>query len=132
MSSIFSKIIKGEIPAYKVAETEEFLAFLDVRPVAKGHVLCIPKTEVDYIFDMEDMDYAKLMLFAKIVAKGIKKVVPCKKIGVTVIGLEVPHAHVHLVPMNELGDMNFMGERPVFSEAEFIALASEIEKAIIS
>ncbi len=132
MSSIFSKIIKGEIPAYKVAETEEFLAFLDVRPVAKGHVLCIPKKEVDYIFDLEDMDYAKLMLFAKIVANGIKKVVPCKKIGITVIGLEVPHAHVHLVPMNELGDMNFMAERPVFTEEEFVSLASEIEKAIIS
>ena len=95
MSSIFSKIINGEIPAYKVAETEEFLAFLDVRPVAKGHVLCIPKEEVDYIFDMSNESYAKLMQFAKIVATGLKIAVPCKKIGITVIGLEVPHAHVH-------------------------------------
>ena len=132
MSSIFSKIIKGEIPAYKVAETEEFLAFLDVRPVAKGHVLCIPKEEVDYIFDMSDESYAKLMQFSKIVATGLKQAVPCKKIGITVIGLEVPHAHVHLVPMNELNDMNFSAPRPEFTKEEFESLATEIKSAISS
>jgi len=132
MSSIFSKIIKGEIPAYKVAETEEFLAFLDVRPVAKGHVLCIPKEEVDYIFDMSDESYAKLMQFSKIVATGLKQAVPCKKIGITVIGLEVPHAHVHLVPMNELNDMNFSAPRPEFTKEEFETLAMEIKSAISS
>lgn len=132
MSSIFSKIISGEIPAYKVAETQEFLAFLDVRPVGKGHVLCIPKEEIDYIFDMSDESYAKLMQFAKIVAVGLKKAVPCKKIGITVIGLEVPHAHVHLVPMNELNDMNFAGVRPEFTKEEFENLAAEIAQAITS
>lgn len=132
MASIFSKIVNGEIPSYKVAETEEFLAFLDVRPVGKGHVLCIPKIEVDYIFDMTDEAYARLMLFSKIVATGLKKAVPCKKVGVTIIGLEVPHAHVHLVPMNELGDMNFMGVRPEFTKDEFEKLAAEIKLAITS
>src|SRR5574343_1661636 len=132
MSSIFSKIINGEIPAYKVAETEEFLAFLDVRPVAKGHVLCIPKEEVDYIFDMSNESYAKLMQFANIVATGLKIAVPCKKIGITVIGLEVPHAHVHLVPMNELNDMNFSAPRPEFTKEEFESLATEIKSAISS
>jgi histidine triad (HIT) family protein len=132
VASVFSKIIAGEIPAYKVAETEDFLAFLDVRPVAKGHVLCIPKKDVDYIFDIDDESYVKLMLFSKIVATGIKLVVPCKKIGVTVIGLEVPHAHVHLVPMNELGDMNFAGVRPEFTKEEFEKLTAEIKAAITS
>lgn len=132
MTSIFSKIIAGEIPAYKVAETEEFLAFLDVRPVAKGHVLCIPKLAVDYIFDMSDEEYAKLMMFSKIVAKGLKLVVPCKKIGVSVVGLEVPHAHVHLIPMNEISDMSFTKERIEMSKDEFENLAEQIKKAIIS
>lgn len=132
MSSIFSKIISGEIPAYKVAETDEFLAFLDVRPVGKGHVLCIPKDEVDYLFEMSNEAYTKLMLFAKIVATGLKVAVPCKKVGVTVIGLEVPHAHVHLVPMNELNDMNFSGVRPEFTKEEMEALAAAIKKAIAS
>ena len=121
MASIFSKIISGEIPAYKVAETDEFLAFLDVRPVGKGHVLCIPKEEVDYIFDMSNESYTKLMLFSKIVATGLKQVVTCKKIGVTVIGLEVPHAHVH-----------FSGGRPEFTKEEFEELAAKIKSAITS
>lgn len=132
MASIFSKIISGEIPSYKVAETEEFLAFLDVRPVSKGHVLCIPKLEVDYLFDMSDEAYTRLMLFSKIVATGLKKAVPCKKIGVTVIGLEVPHAHVHLVPMNALNDMNFAGVRPEFTKEQFENLAADIKAAITS
>ena len=132
MSSIFAKIISGEIPAYKVAETEKFLAFLDVRPVVKGHVLCIPKQEVDYIFDMSDDSYAELMLFTKIVAKGLKKVVECKKIGISVVGLEVPHAHVHLIPMNTIADMSFTSVRIEMSSEEFSSLAKQIEQAIIS
>lgn len=107
MASIFSKIISGEIPCYKIAENEAFLAFLDIQPVRMGHVLVVPKKETDYIFDIEDPELAQLMLFAKRVAKAIKLAVPCKKVGVTVIGLEVPHAHIHLVPMDRLEDMNF-------------------------
>ncbi len=107
MSTIFSRIIAGEIPCHKVAETDQFLAFLDIRPSAKGHTLCIPKRETDYIFDLPDEDLAELMLFAKRVARAIKKVVPCKRIGVAVIGLEVPHAHIHLVPLNQLSDLTF-------------------------
>lgn len=132
MSSIFAKIISGEIPAYKVAETEKFLAFLDVRPVVKGHVLCIPKQEVDYIFDMSNDSYAELMLFTKIVAKGLKKVIECKKIGISVVGLEVPHAHVHLIPMNTIADMSFTSVRIEMSSEEFSSLAKQIEQAIIS
>ena len=132
MSSIFAKIISGEIPAYKVAETEKFLAFLDVRPIVKGHVLCIPKQEVDYIFDMSNDSYAELMLFTKIVAKGLKKVIECKKIGISVVGLEVPHAHVHLIPMNTIADMSFTSVRIEMSSEEFSSLAKQIEQAIIS
>ena len=107
MSSLFSKIANGEIGAYKVAENENYLAFLDIFPLQKGHTLVIPKKETDYIFDLDDDQYEGLMLFAKEVAIKIKKVIPCNRIGVTVIGLEVPHAHVHLVPINGIGDMNF-------------------------
>lgn len=130
MSTIFSKIIKNEISAYKVAEDDNYLAFLDVRPVVRGHVLCIPKKEIDYIFDIDDAYYAGLMLFSKKVAIGLKKVVECKKIGVSVVGLEVPHAHVHLIPMNDIADMNFANERIVLSEEEFRFLASEVAKNI--
>lgn len=132
MSTIFSKIIAGEIPCYKVAETEEFLAFLDVRPVVKGHVLCIPKKETDYIFNLENEEYAKLFLFSKIVATGLKKVVECKKIGVSVVGLEVPHAHIHLIPMNSIDDMSFTKERVELSTEEFSSLAKKIADAISS
>lgn len=107
MSSIFSKIVAGDIPAHVVAETTEFLAFLDVNPLVMGHVLVIPKKEIDYIFDMDDESYFGLTLFAKIVANGLKEAFPCKKIGVAVIGLEVPHVHIHLIPMNHVNDMNF-------------------------
>eukprot|EP01137_Pigoraptor_chileana_P011018 Opistho-2@61260 len=100
--SIFSKVVSGEIPAHVVAETNDFLAFLDVSPLVMGHVLVIPKKEIDYIFDMEDESYAGLTLFAKIVAKAVKAAFPCKKVGVAVIGLEVPHAHIHLIPMNSV------------------------------
>lgn len=126
MPTIFSKIIAGEIPCYKLAENERFLAFLDVNPVAKGHALVIPKTEIDYIFDMEDQDLSDLHVFSKLVAKAIQSVVPCKKIGVAVVGLEVPHAHVHLIPMNTIGDMNFTGERVKLTSDEFQQLANLI------
>ena len=130
MSSIFSKIIAGEIPAYKVAETDQFIAFLDILPLAKGHVLCIPKKEIDYIFDMEDADYLALMNFSKKVAKGIKQVISCKKVGVAVIGLEVPHAHVHLIPMNTVQDMNFSNPRLTFTQEEYLQLVEIISAAI--
>ena len=112
MASIFTKIVNGEIPCYKVAESEDYLAFLDIRPLAVGHTLVIPKREVDYIFDLEDKELAGLMLFAKKVAKALKPHVTCERIGVSVIGLEVPHTHVHLIPINAIGDMTF-GRPPV-------------------
>ncbi len=130
MSTIFSKIIAGEIPCYKIAENEQFLSFLDVSPVATGHALVIPKTEVDYIFDMDDQHLADMHLFAKQVAKALKSVVPCRKIGVAVVGLEVPHAHIHLIPMNTIGDMNFTGERVKMSAEDFEKLASVIAAAM--
>src|SRR5687768_8241550 len=106
MATIFSKIITGDIPAYKVAEDQSYLAFLDINPLVHGHVLVIPKKEIDYIFDLDDDTYSGLMLFAKKVAAGIKKAIACKRIGVAVIGLEVPHVHVHLVPLNQMDDIN--------------------------
>ena len=128
MSTIFSKIIKGEIPCYKVAETSDFLAFLDVSPVKKGHILVIPKTEVDYIFDMEDSQLANLHIFAIKVAKALKKSVPCTKVGMAVVGLEVPHAHIHLIPMTGIGDLNFSNPRAQLSKEEFVELAELISK----
>jgi len=130
MSSIFSKIISGEIPAYKVAESLDFLAFLDINPLAEGHVLVIPKHEVDYLFDIEDEQYTGLMLFAKIVATAMKQVIPCKKIGVAVIGLEVPHAHIHLVPMNEVGDLNFSRPKLSFTPEQMEATTEKIKAAL--
>src|ERR1700743_2531557 len=112
--TIFSKIVAGEIPAHKVAETSDFLAFLDISPLAEGHVLVIPKKEVDYIFDLDDETYTGMQIFAKIVAAGIKKAIPCQRIGVAVIGLEVPHAHIHLVPINHVGDLNFSNPKLSF------------------
>lgn len=129
MSTIFSKILAGEIPCYKVAENDKFLAFLDVMPLAKGHCLVIPKKEVDYFFDLDSEILAEYNLFAKEVAVKIKKVVPCIKIGVAVIGLEVPHAHMHLVPMNHIGDLNFTKERVKLSPEEFSSLAEQISNA---
>ena len=122
MASIFSKIANKEIPAYIVAETTEFMAFLDVSPLTMGHVLVIPKTEIDYIFDMDEESYFGLTLFAKIVAQGVKKAFPCIKVGMAVIGLEVPHVHIHLIPMNAVGDMNF-------SKAKLTPTAEELEEA---
>lgn len=129
MSTIFSKIISGEIPCHKVAENENFLAFLDIQPIRKGHVLVIPKIEVDYIFDMDDQLLAEMMIFSKEVARKIKLVFPCKKIGVTVIGLEVPHAHIHLIPINSVNDMNFVQEKLNLSNEELKEIANQIEKA---
>lgn len=128
--SIFSKIVSGDIPAHKVAEDSEFLAFLDVSPLVMGHVLVIPKKEIDYIFDIEDDTYAKLMLFAKKVAIGVKKAFPCKKVGVAVIGLEVPHAHIHLIPMNNVSDMNFSKEKLKPSQEELAEAAAKIKAAL--
>jgi histidine triad (HIT) family protein len=128
--SIFSKIISGEIPAYKVAETIEFLAFLDINPLAEGHVLVIPKKEVDYLFDLDDETYIGLQIFAKIVAKGIKNAIPCKKVGVAVIGLEVPHVHIHLIPMNRVDDLNFSRPKLKFSPEELSATSHKIVEAL--
>ncbi|MBK0384307.1 HIT family protein [Pedobacter sp. SD-b] len=129
MMSIFSKIIAGEIPAHKIAETEEYLAFLDINPLTQGHALVIPKVEVDYIFDMADADYAGLMIFAKVVAKAIKKAIPCTKVGVAVIGLEVPHAHIHLIPMDNVDDMNFSKPKLHPTEKELSEIALRILRA---
>lgn len=129
MASIFSKIVAGEIPCFKVAETEDCLAFLDISPIAKGHVLCIPKQEIDYLFDIDDDLYCKLQLFAKKVAKGLKKTVPCVKVGVGVIGVDVPHAHIHLVPLQNGSELNFKNHVEMTSD-ELKTLADEIAKNI--
>jgi histidine triad (HIT) family protein len=126
MSSIFTKIIKGEIPCYKITEDDNFIAFLDVNPNAKGHTLCIPKQEINKIFDIEDDLYIGLMQFSKKVAIALEKTVPCKRIGMAVIGLEVPHAHVHLIPLNEMDEMRFQNKISMTKE-EFEALAKSIQ-----
>ncbi len=128
MSSIFTKIVNGEIPAYKIAEDDHFLAFLDVMPLAKGHTLVIPKKEVDLIFDLESEDFKNLWAFAQKVAKKIGKAIPCVRVGVAVVGLEVPHAHIHLVPLNSMGDLNFTNERLKLSPEEY----QEIQYAIVN
>jgi histidine triad (HIT) family protein len=126
MSSIFTKIINGEIPCYKIAEDENYLAFLDVNPNAKGHTLCIPKQEIDKIFDMEEELYLGLMKFSRKVAKALEKTVPCKRIGLAVVGLEVPHAHVHLMPLHDMDDMRFQRKTSLTKE-EFEKLAKAIQ-----
>ncbi|MBP6619936.1 MAG: HIT family protein [Leadbetterella sp.] len=125
MASIFTKIINGEIPCHKIAETEDFFAFLDVFPCAPGHTLVVPKKEVDYLFDLSDELYAGLMAFAKSLEPAIRKAVPCKRVGVAVIGLEVPHAHVHLIPMNSMNDMNFNSKIKI-SQEELAEIAERI------
>jgi len=130
MASIFSKIVSREIPAHIVAETADFLAFLDVSPLVMGHVLVIPKKEVDYIFDMDDESYSGLSLFAKTVATGVKKAFPCKKVGVAVIGLEVPHVHIHLIPMNNVNDMNFSKAKLQPTQEDLAEAAAKI-KAVL-
>lgn len=131
MPTIFSKIISGEIPAYKVAENDNFLAFLDIFPLSKGHTLVIPKNETDYIFDMESEEYSSLWKFAQKVAIAQKKVINCERIGVAVIGLEVAHAHIHLVPINGVDDINFSREKLSFTKDEFEELALSISIKVL-
>ena len=126
MASIFSKIVAGEIPCHKIAENDKFLAFLDILPLQKGHVLVIPKTEIDYIFDIEDDLLAEMMVFSKKVAKKIKAAFPCERIGVAVVGLEVPHAHVHLIPINKMDDMNFSNQKMNLTQEELATIAAKI------
>lgn len=130
--TIFSKIVAGEIPAYKVAETIDYLAFLDISPLAEGHVLVIPKKEVDYLFDLDDELYTGLQIFAKIIATGLRKAIDCKRIGVAVIGLEVPHAHIHLIPMNSVSDLNFSRPKLSFTPEQLQATADKIREALRS
>ena len=126
MASIFTKIVEGEIPSYKVAEDDNFYAFLDINPLAAGHTLVIPKKEVDYIFDLDDETYAGLMAFAKKIATAMKKALPCKRIGVAVLGMEVPHTHIHLVPLQSEADLNFKNKRVELTPEEFKEIASKI------
>ncbi len=129
MASIFTRIILGEIPCHKVAENEKFIAFLDITPVAKGHTLVVPKTEVDHFFDLDDAQLSEINLFAKEVAVKLQRTIPCRRIGVAIIGLEVPHAHVHLIPLNTMADINFSAERLKMSHEELATLAAEIRNA---
>lgn len=126
MTSIFSKIISGELPSHKIAENEDFLAFLDINPIAEGHTLVIPKKLTDYIFDMESEEYAAFWLFAKTVASKLRKAIKCERIGIAVIGLEVAHAHIHLIPINTVQDINFSKAKLKFSKQEFEEIASKI------
>ena len=128
MATIFSKIVNGEIPCYKIAENEKCFAFLDINPLAKGHTLVIPKCEVDYLFDIDDDLFSELTLFSKKVAKAIEKAIPCKRIGVAVLGMEVPHAHIHLVPINSEADINFFKPKLKLSSEEMMKIAEEIRK----
>ena len=127
MATIFSRIIQGEIPCYKIAENDKFFAFLDINPVSKGHTLVVPKKEVDYIFTLGDEELGEMMVFAKKVAAAIEKAMPCKRIGIAVIGLEVPHAHIHLIPIVEEGDMDFKKEHVHLTNDEFL----DIQKRIV-
>ena len=130
MPTIFTKIVIGEIPSYKVAENERFYAFLDINPLVKGHTLIIPKKETDYIFDIDDEEYKDIFLFAKKVAKALKKVIPCEKIGIAVIGLEVPHAHIHLIPLKTMDDINFSRPKLRLRPEEFNDILGKIRKAL--
>lgn len=129
MATIFSRIVAGEIPCHKVAEDEEFFAFLDINPVAKGHTLVIPKEEIDYIFDLKDALLGRMMVFARRVARAQEEVIPCKRVGMAVMGLEVPHAHIHLIPITKESDMYFGGEKMTISQEELASVAALIRKA---
>lgn len=131
MASIFTKIIKGEIPCYKIAEDDRYFAFLDINPLKAGHTLVVPKQETDYLFDLEDDQLAGLILFSKKVAEAIESAIPCKRIGVAVLGLEVPHAHIHLVPMNSMDDVNFKNPKLKFTPDEFKVIAEKIRSKVI-
>lgn len=126
MATLFTKIIQGEIPSYKIAEDERSYAFLDINPLAKGHTLVVPKQEVDYLFDVEDGLLSHLTVFSKKVAKAIEATIPCQRVGVAVVGLDVPHAHIHLIPINHIGDINFSRPKLEFSEEEFESIAASI------
>jgi histidine triad (HIT) family protein len=130
MATIFSKIIMGEIPSYKIAENEDYFAFLDINPLKEGHTLVVPKKETDYIFDLEDSDLGGMMIFSKKVAEAIKSVVQCNRIAVVILGLEVPHAHIHLIPMDTMEDVNFKNKKLKFSPEEFKAIADKISRKI--
>ncbi|MCH1479438.1 MAG: HIT domain-containing protein [Crocinitomicaceae bacterium] len=126
MSSLFTKIIKGEIPCYKIAEDDSFLAFLDINPLMRGHALVIPKVEIDYLFDIDDDVLQNMIIFAKNVASKIKNAIPCDRVGVSVIGLEVPHAHIHLIPISKIDDMNFNNSKLALSSKEMINIQQDI------
>lgn len=128
MPSIFTKIINGDIPSYKIAEDDNCIAFLDVFPLKRGHVLVVPKKEVDYIFDLDSQTYNQLMAFSKTIAVAIKKTISCKRVGLTVVGLEVPHAHIHLIPINSVNDMNFANEKLQLTSEEFSSIAVQIKE----
>ena len=128
MATLFTKIINGDIPCHKIAENEKFLAFLDIMPLRKGHTLVIPKVEVDYIFDLDDELLGEMMIFSKQVSKNIKNVIPCKKVGIAVVGLEVPHAHIHLIPINTVSDMDFSKEKLNLSQEELSEIAANIRR----
>ena len=130
MDTIFTKIIKGDIPCYKIAENDKFFAFLDINPLAKGHTLVVPKQQVDYIFKLDDEMLAEMMIFAKRIAAAIEANVPCERIGIAVIGLEVPHTHIHLVPINKVGDLNFANPKCKLSEEEFKEIAAKIAQSV--
>ena len=131
MATIFTKIVKGEIPCYKIAEDENYFAFLDINPLREGHTLVVPKKEVDYIFDLDDKYLSGMMVFSKKVAAAIKSVIPCNRIGVAILGLEVPHAHIHLVPMDTMDDINFKNPKLKFSPEEFKDTAARISSRVI-
>lgn len=130
MATVFSKIIKGEIPSYKIAEDENYYAFLDINPMVKGHTLIVPKQEIDYLFDLDNETLAGMMVFSKKVAEAIYKAVPCKRVGVMVLGLEVPHAHIHLIPLQKEGDANFANSKLKLTENEFIEIAQAIKNEL--
>ena len=130
MASIFTRIVNKEIPCYKIAEDDNYLAFLDINPLVKGHTLVIPKKEIDYIFDLDDSILAGMLVFAKKIAKGIDKTMPCKRTAVVVLGLDVPHAHIHLIPMNSASDINFSNTKLKLTQEEFVEIAALIAKAI--
>ena len=130
MSSIFSRIVAGEIPSYKIAEDENFFAFLDINPMAKGHTLVIPKKEIDYIFDLDDNLLKDMTIFSKKIAKTIEKVIPCKRVGMMVVGMEVPHAHIHLIPINKESDMSLSNQRVKLEQSEFEEIAKNIRESL--
>lgn len=130
MATLFSKIINGDIPSYKIAENENCYAFLDINPLAKGHTLVVPKQEIDYLFDVEDELLSQLTVFSKRIAKAIEQTIPCERVGVAVVGLEVPHAHIHLIPINHIGDINFSRPKLEFSGEEFETIAATIRQKV--